>query len=352
MDHASYSAKKTVIAIAGVGGGGGNAINYMCEKGIEGVKFIAFNTDFQDLYNKSKADIKVALGTEGLGAGAQPHIGKEMAEQSKKDIEKHLEGCDMVFITAGMGGGTGTGAAPVIAKVAKGLGILTIGIVTKPFEFEGTKKMKTAIKGIEELQKNVDALIVIPNEKLFKITEDKDLPVKEAYKLVNQVLQIGVKSIIGLIQDTATVSLDFNDVKTVLAESGIAAFGFGVANDDQDPIEAVTQAINNPLLEQSMKGAKNVLVYLVVNNKFSMRELKQISSAIREQLNLTGENDFIHGFNEVEGGPKLQLTIIASNFDRENITSDETFVEREFDETKDKSIYDVLYIPVYDEKEV
>lgn len=346
MDYNAYTAKKTVIAIAGIGGGGGNAINYMSENGIEGVKFIALNTDFQDLYNKSLADVKVPLGQEGLGAGAQPELGKKYAEESKKDIEKQLEGCDMIFVTAGMGGGTGTGASPVVAKVAKDLGILTIGIVTKPFEFEGIKKMKAALAGIEELRKHVDALIVIPNEKLFKITEDKDLPVKDAYRMVNEVLRIGVSSIIGLISDTATVNLDFNDVKTILSNSGLAAFGFGATIKDEDPVQAVTQAINNPLLEQSMRGAKNVLVYYVIDETFSMSSLKKVSNAIREQLNLDGENDFIHGFNTVQNGPHLQVTIIASNFDNEPQV--EEFVDREFDEDKDKSIYELLMVPRYD----
>lgn len=348
MDQNSYSAKKTVIAIAGVGGGGGNAINYMYENGIQGVKFIALNTDFQDLYNKSLADVKVPLGTEGLGAGAKPEIGKKYAEESKKDIEKQLEGCDMIFVTAGMGGGTGTGASPVVAKVAKDLGILTIGIVTKPFEFEGTRKMKAALAGIEELHKHVDALIVIPNEKLFKITEDKDLPVKDSYRMVNEVLKIGVSSIIDLISDTATVNLDFNDVKTILSNSGLAAFGFGVANSDEDPVSAVTQAINNPLLEQSMKGAKNVLVYYSVNEEFPMSALKKVSGAIREQLQLDADNDFIHGLNIQPDSPYLQITIISSSFDKDNSQTVEDFVEREFDEKTDQNIYDRLLLPKYD----
>lgn len=347
MEQQEYKVKETKIAIAGVGGGGGNAINYMKENGIEKVEFVALNTDFQDLYEKSDADIKIPLGTDGLGAGANPEVARTAAEESQKQIIKKFEEFDMIFITAGMGGGTGTGASPVIAKIAKELGKLTVAIVTKPYAFEGKKKMKTALAGIEELKKYVDSIIVIPNEKLFKIAIDRNLSTVDAYKVVNEVLKIGISTITDLINKKGTVNLDYNDVKSVLSNSGVALFGFGVAKQGEDPMKAVEQATENPLLEQTMKGAKNVLVNFIMNPNFSMLDFQKISNEIRNRLEFENDDeDFIHGIIQDDKVENLQVSIIASNFvgmnDKEPIKPN-----NEFDSEKDSGIYNVL-LPTYE----
>ena len=255
------------IKVIGVGGGGGNAINRMVESGVKGVEFIAANTDLQVL-NSSKADVKIQIGsnlTDGLGAGARPEIGKEAALESKKEIEDALVGADMIFITAGMGGGTGTGAAPVIAEIAQGLGALTVAIVTKPFSFEGKRRMDNALGGIEELRKHVDTLIIIPNDRLREII-DKTTPMIEAFKEVDNVLRRSVQSISDLIAVVGLVNLDFADVKAVMEGSGHAIIGIGIGMGEERAIEAAKQAVSSPLLEIPITGATDEF-YTVDANK-------------------------------------------------------------------------------------
>ena len=238
------------IKVIGIGGGGGNAVNRMVETGVQGVEFIVANTDLQVL-NNSRADIKIQIGaslTDGLGAGAKPEIGREAAVESKKELEEVLTGADMVFITCGMGGGTGTGAAPVVAEISQALGALTVGIVTKPFSFEGRRRMENALQGIEELRKHVDTLIVIPNDKLREII-DKTTPMLEAFKEVDNVLLRGVQSISDLIAVVGLVNLDFADIKSIMKDSGNAVIGIGIGIGEDRAIEAAKEAVSSPLLE-------------------------------------------------------------------------------------------------------
>ena len=240
----------TTIKVIGIGGGGGNAVNRMVESGVKGVEFIAANTDKQAL-NQSKADVKIQLGTaltDGQGAGANPAIGKEAAIESKKEIEEALTGADMIFVTCGMGGGTGTGAAPVVAEIAQSLGALTVAIVTKPFSFEGPRRMKQAIAGIEDLKKHVDTLIIIPNDRLREII-DRSTPMYEAFKEVDNVLRRGVQSISDLIAVVGLINLDFADVKAVMEKSGQAIIGIGIGMGEDRAIDAAKQAVSSPLLE-------------------------------------------------------------------------------------------------------
>ena len=242
------------IKVIGIGGGGCNAVNRMIESGVKGVEFIVANTDLQVL-NNSRADIKIQIGTnltDGLGAGANPEVGREAAVESKKEIEDALQGADMVFVTCGMGGGTGTGASPVIAEIAQTLGALTVAIVTKPFGFEGKKRMDNALKGLDELKKHVDTLIVIPNDRLREII-DKTTPMIEAFKEVDNVLRRGVQSISDLIAVVGLVNLDFADVKAVMQNSGNAIIGIGIGMGEDRAIEAAKQAVSSPLLETAKK---------------------------------------------------------------------------------------------------
>ena len=249
------------IKVIGVGGGGNNAVNRMIESGVQGVDFIVANTDLQVL-NSSKAPVKIQIGTEltsGLGAGGKPEIGKESALESRNEIEAALEGADMIFITCGMGGGTGTGAAPVIADIAQGLGALTVGIVTKPFSFEGKKRMTQALEGLEELKKHVDTLIVIPNDKLREII-DRTTPLLESFKEVDNVLRRGVQSISDLIAVSGLINLDFADVKAVMEKRGNALIGIGMGIGDNRASEAAREAVSSPLLETSIQGATDAII--------------------------------------------------------------------------------------------
>ena len=247
------------IKVIGIGGGGCNAVNRMINSGLKGVDFIVANTDLQVL-NDSLAPTKIQLGselTDGLGAGANPEIGREAALESKAEIEDALKGADMVFVTCGMGGGTGTGASPIIAEVAQDLGALTVGIVTKPFSFEGKKRMEQAIAGLDELKKHVDTLIVIPNDRLRELI-DKSTPMLEAFREVDNILHRGVQSISDLIAITGLVNLDFADVKAVMKDRGNALIGIGVGSGENRAVEAAKQAVSSPLLETSINGATAV----------------------------------------------------------------------------------------------
>ena len=272
-----------VIKVIGVGGGGGNAIEHMVREGIEGVHFIAINTDAQALRN-SGAETTVQIGaniTKGLGAGANPEIGREAALENRDEIRQMLEGCDMVFISAGMGGGTGTGAAPVVAEIAKELGILTVAVVTKPFNFEGKKRMSYALQGIEELSKHVDSLITIPNDKLLKVL-GKGVSLLEAFKAANDVLLGAVQGIAELITRPGLINVDFADVRTVMREMGTAMMGTGHARGDDRAEDAAEKAISSPLLEDvDLAGARGILVNITAGMDVTMEEFEIVGNAVK-----------------------------------------------------------------------
>lgn len=304
------------IKVIGLGGGGGNAINRMVESGVKGVEFIAANTDLQVL-NSSKADVKIQIGstlTDGLGAGGKPEIGKESALESKKEIEDALSGADMVFITAGMGGGTGTGAAAVVAEIAQGLGALTVAIVTKPFSFEGKRRMENALAGIEELKKHVDTLIVIPNDRLREII-DKSTPMLEAFKEVDNVLRRGVQSISDLIAVVGLVNLDFADVRTVMKDSGRAIIGIGIGMGEDRALEAAKQAVSSPLLEQSIEGATDAIINITGGVNLTLFEAEQAAEVVRSASNTDINTIFGSVINE-NLSDEVIVTVIATGFDK------------------------------------
>lgn len=304
------------IKVIGIGGDGGNAVNRMVESGVKGVEFIVANTDLQAL-NISKADVKIQIGaslTDGLGAGAKPEIGKEAAVESKKELEDALKGADMIFITCGMGGGTGTGAAPVVAEIAQNLGALTVAIVTKPFGFEGKRRMENAIAGLEELKKHVDTLIVIPNDKLREII-DKTTPMLEAFKEVDNVLRRGVQSISDLIAVVGLVNLDFADVKAVMEHSGNAIIGIGIGMGEDRAIEAAQQAVSSPLLETSITGATDAIINITGGVNLTLFEAEQAAEVVRA----ASGNDINTIFGSVINenlSDEVIVTVIATGFDK------------------------------------
>jgi len=304
------------IKVIGLGGGGGNAVNRMVESGVKGVEFIVANTDLQVL-NNSKADVKIQIGaslTDGLGAGAKPEIGKEAALESKKEIEDALTGADMVFVTCGMGGGTGTGAAPVVAEIAQALGALTVAIVTKPFSFEGKKRMQNALAGIEELRKHVDTLIIIPNDRLREII-DKTTPMLEAFKEVDNVLRRGVQSISDLIAVVGLVNLDFADVKAVMKDSGNAIIGIGIGMGEDRAIEAAKQAVSSPLLETSISGATDAIINITGGVNLTLFEAEQAAEVVRSASNTDINTIFGSVINE-NLSDEVIVTVIATGFDK------------------------------------
>jgi len=311
------------IKVIGVGGGGNNAVNRMIEHGVQGVDFIAVNTDAQAL-NLSKAEVKMQIGgklTRGLGAGANPEVGKKAAEESREQIEEALRGADMVFVTAGMGGGTGTGAAPVIAQIARELGALTVGVVTRPFTFEGRKRATQAQGGIGAMKESVDTLIVIPNDRLLEIV-DKNTPMLEAFREADNVLRQGVQGISDLIATPGLINLDFADVKTIMSNKGSALMGIGVASGENRAAEAAKKAISSPLLEKSIDGAQGVLMNITGGMNLSLFEVQEaadiVATASDQEVNMIfgsvineGLKDEIivtviaTGFNEIEAQPKV-----------------------------------------------
>ena len=307
------------IKVIGVGGGGNNAVNRMIESGVKGVEFIVANTDLQVLKN-SKAPVKIQIGTDltnGLGAGANPQIGKEAALESKNEIEEALKGADMVFVTCGMGGGTGTGAAPVIADIAQSLGALTVGIVTKPFSFEGRKRMQQAVAGLEELKKHVDTLIVIPNDRLREII-DKTTPMLEAFKEVDNVLRRGVQSISDLIAVVGLVNLDFADVQSVMKDSGRAIIGIGIGMGEDRAIEAAKQAVSSPLLETSISGATDAIINITGGVNLTLFEAEQAAEVVRA----ASGNDINTIFGSVINenlSDEVIVTVIATGFDKKGV---------------------------------
>lgn len=309
------------IKVIGIGGGGNNAVNRMIEDGVQGVEFIAVNTDAQAL-NLSKAEIKMQIGTtltRGLGAGANPEVGRKAVEESKEQIQKVLNGADMVFVTAGMGGGTGTGAAPAIAQIARDLGALTIGVVTRPFKFEGGKRATQAADGIASIKEAVDTLIVIPNDRLLEIV-DKTTPMIDAFREADNVLRQGVQGISDLIAVPGLINLDFADVKTIMSYKGSALMGIGIASGEGRASEAAKKAISSPLLETSIDGAQGVLMNITSGTNLSLYEVQEaadvVASATDQELNMI----FGSVINENLNG-EMMVTVIATGFDDQEISS-------------------------------
>ena len=304
------------IKVIGVGGGGNNAVNRMINSGLKGVDFIVANTDLQVL-NDSLAPTKIQLGselTDGLGAGANPEIGREAALESKAEIEDALKGADMVFVTCGMGGGTGTGASPIIAEVAQDLGALTVGIVTKPFSFEGKKRMEQAIAGLDELKKHVDTLIVIPNDRLRELI-DKSTPMLEAFREVDNILHRGVQSISDLIAITGLVNLDFADVKAVMKDRGNALIGIGVGSGENRAVEAAKQAVSSPLLETSINGATDAIINVTGGSSLTLFEVEEAAEVIRSAANTDINTIFGAVINE-NLNDEVIITVIATGFEQ------------------------------------
>ena len=304
------------IKVIGVGGGGCNAVNRMIDSGLKGVDFIVANTDLQVL-NDSLAPTKLQLGaelTDGLGAGAKPEIGKEAALESKSEIEDALKGADMVFVTCGMGGGTGTGASPIIAEIAQEQGALTVGIVTKPFSFEGKKRMEQAISGIDELKKHVDTLIVIPNDRLRELI-DKSTSMLEAFREVDNILHRGVQSISDLIAITGLVNLDFADVKAVMKDRGNALIGIGVGSGENRAVEAAKQAVTSPLLETSINGATDAIINVTGGTSLTLFEVEEAAEVIRTAANTDINTIFGAVINE-NLNDEVIVTVIATGFEK------------------------------------
>lgn len=303
------------IKVIGVGGGGNNAVNRMVEHGVRGIDFIALNTDRQALYS-SKAEVKLQLGeklTRGLGAGANPDIGAKAAEENRNDIMEAIKGADMIFITAGMGGGTGTGAAPIVAEIAKELGILTVGVVTKPFSFEGPRRLKHAEQGVEELKSKVDTLVTIPNDRLLQVS-DKKTTMVEAFMMADEVLKQGIQGISDLIAVPNLINLDFADVKTIMQDKGIAHMGIGRAAGDNRATEAAKQAIKSPLLETSIEGAKSVLLNITGGEDLGIFEVNEAADLIRASVDKDANIIFGAGIDE-SLKDELKITVIATGFD-------------------------------------
>lgn len=308
------------IKVIGVGGGGNNAVNRMIDEGMQNVEFIAVNTDGQAL-NLSKAESKIQIGeklTRGLGAGANPEIGKKASEESREQIEDAIQGADMVFVTAGMGGGTGTGAAPVVAKIAKEMGALTVGVVTRPFSFEGRKRQTQAAAGVEQMKAAVDTLIVIPNDRLLDIV-DKSTPMMEAFKEADNVLRQGVQGISDLISVSGEVNLDFADVKTIMTDKGSALMGIGVASGENRAVEAAKKAISSPLLETSIVGAQGVLMNITGGENLSLFEAQEAADIVQD----AADEDVNMIFGTVinpELEDELVITVIATGFNEKSVS--------------------------------
>ena len=310
--------EQPVIKVVGVGGGGGNAVNRMIDSDVKGVDFIVINTDAQVL-KISKAHTRLQIGkllTKGLGAGADPELGRQAAEESADDIKEILRGSDMVFITCGMGGGTGTGAAPVIAEISQDLGALTVGIVTKPFSFEGKKRMTQAIGGLDELKKHVDTLIVIPNDRLRELI-DKSTPMLEAFREVDNVLHRGVQSISDLIAVSGLVNLDFADVKAVMKDRGNALIGIGVGSGENRATDAAKQAVSSPLLETSINGATDAIINVTGGTSLTLFEVEEAAEVIRTAANTDINTIFGAVINE-NLNDEVIVTVIATGFEKQS----------------------------------
>ena len=302
------------IRVIGVGGGGNNAVDRMIDAGIKSAEFVAMNTDYQALI-RSKAELKIQRGaelTKGLGAGADPSIGEKAAQESIDQIKEVLQDNDLVFITAGMGGGTGTGAAPVVASIAREMGILTVAVVTKPFNFEGKKRMENAEKGIENLRQYVDTLVIIPNEKLLSVVP-KGTPIVKAFQVADDVLRQGIQGISDLIVNPALINLDFNDVRTVMSDKGLAHMGIGCGEGENRTLEAVRQAVQSPLLETDIEGATGVIINVTGGLDISLSEVAEASKLVQDVVDSSANIIFGAGVDE-ELGDKVVVTIIATSF--------------------------------------
>src|SRR5215213_8657168 len=310
------------ISVIGVGGAGGNAIANMMRADVQGVDFVVANTDAQAL-NNSEADRRIQLGlriTQGLGAGSRPEIGRAAAEETLDEIMAALEGAHMCFIAAGMGGGTGTGAAPVIAKAARDKGILTVGVVTKPFAFEGARRSRSADSGIQELQQHVDTLIIIPNQNLFRLA-NSETTFKEAFEMADEVLQQGVRGITDLMVMPGLINLDFADVRSVMSEMGKAMMGTGEAEGDNRAIEAAEKAISNPLLDGvSMRGAKGVIISITGGEDMRLMEVDEAASHIKELVDPDANIIWGSAFNNDLGG-KIRVSVVATGIDAEALAA-------------------------------
>ncbi len=303
------------IKVIGVGGAGNNAVNRMIESGLKGVEFISMNTDKQALL-LSRANQKIQIGekiTKGLGAGANPEVGQRSAEESREEIAQNLKGADLVFITAGMGGGTGTGAAPVVADVAKEMGILTIGVVTKPFGFEGKPRMQNAERGIKEMEPRVDTLVVIPNDRLLGAV-GKGTSLIEAFRVADDVLRQGIQGISDLISMPSLINLDFADVRTTMREKGLAHMGIGRASGDNRAVDAAKQAISSPLLETTIEGAKAVLINITGDETLGLMEIEEAASLVSKSVDPNANIIFGAGIDDTMSD-MVRITVIATGFD-------------------------------------
>lgn len=317
------------IKVVGIGGGGNNAVNRMIDAGLEGVEFIAINTDAQALLS-SKASLTLQIGeklTKGLGAGADPRIGEEAAEESREVIAEKLKGADMVFVTAGMGGGTGTGAAPIVAEIAKELGALTVGVITKPFSVEGRKRMEKAEIGIMNLKSRVDTLIIIPNDRLLEVVE-KQTSLLEAFKIADDVLRQGVQGISDLITITGLINLDFADVKTIMTDAGSALMGIGRAKGENRATEAARMATASPLLEASIEGAKGVLLNITGGLDLGLHEANEAAKVISDVAD-PDANIILGAVVDENMKDEVKVTVIATGFDRKPETVESTQFDTE-----------------------
>ncbi len=321
------------IKVVGVGGGGSNAINRMIGSNLKGVDFIAVNTDAQALF-LTKASTKIQIGqelTKGLGAGADPEIGRHAAEESQDQIREALKGSDMVFLTAGMGGGTGTGALPVISEIARELGILTVGVVTKPFPFELRKRQIQAEEGIKKLKDKVDTLIVIPNERLLHVA-DKKTSILEAFQMVDDILRQGVQGISDLITVPGIINLDFADVKTIMSDTGTALMGVGISSDESRAAAAAESATTSPLLETTIKGAKGILINITGGENLGLFEIHEAADIISSQAD-SDANIIFGAVIDESMGDEVRVTVIATGFDQKS-TKGENVVEADFQKAR------------------
>ena len=329
------------IKVIGIGGGGCNAVNRMIDSGLKGVEFIVANTDLQVL-NSSKAENKLQIGatiTDGLGAGADPEVGREAALESRSEIEDALRGADMVFVTCGLGGGTGTGAAPVIAEIAQSLGCLTVAIVTKPFKFEGKKRMDHALLGLDELKKHVDTIVVIPNDRLRDLI-DKSTPMRDAFREVDNVLRLGVQSISDLISVPGLVNLDFADVKAIMENRGTALIGIGVGFGENRAIEAAKQAISSPLLETTINGATDCIINITGGSNLTLFEADDAAETIRAAANTDVNIIFGAVINEALS-EEVIVTVIATGFEDESEPLYQSYSSDSSLSMDDTDIYDL-----------
>lgn len=347
------------IKVIGCGGGGNNAVDRMINSGLKGVEFITVNTDIQAL-SRSNAPVKIKIGdklTRGLGAGANPEIGQKAAEESRDEIAQAIKGADMVFVTAGMGGGTGTGAAPIIAEIAKEMGILTVGVVTKPFGFEGKKRMQNAEKGILNLKQKVDTLVTIPNDKLLQII-DKKTTMVDAFRKADEILRQGVQGISDLISNPGIINLDFADVRTIMSDKGIAHMGIGHATGENKTEEAAKMAISSPLLDTTIDGARGVLINITGGSNLGLLEANEAANLIREAVDPDAEIIFGTAINE-DLGDEVIVTVIATGFEdhpvhiaaasepKTEVKKETIAVERPVQEEVRPTFDDFVDIPVF-----